>query len=96
MKRTLAVAALFVCLWPLSVRADTQSPEPGTFMPGSGRAILSPALQLPVALKPPVACSPETRGTIALNSRVHLCLCDGQSWKLVNTDSVCSWSSAVR
>jgi len=64
MKRTLAVAALFVCLWPLSVRADTQSPEPGTFMPGSGRAILSPALQLPVALKPPVACSPETRGTI--------------------------------
>ena len=96
MIRTLALAALFVCLWPLSIRADTEHTEPGGFTTGTGRGIVSPALQLPVNVKPPVVCSPETHGTIALDGNTRLCICDGQGWKLANTDEACAWTSAAR
>jgi hypothetical protein len=94
MKRTLPLTALFVCLWSISTHAATDAPEPGGFTTGAGRGIVSPALQLPVNVKPPVLCSTETHGTIALDGKTHLCICDGHDWKLANanTDEACAWA----
>ena len=41
---------------------------------------------------PPVVCSTDTQGTLALNDRAQLCLCAGERWKLVNSDETCTWT----
>jgi hypothetical protein len=96
MKRTLAFTCLFVCLWSLPIQAETETPQTGAFTPGAGRGIVSPAIQLPLSAKPPVMCSTETRGTMALDSNTHLCVCDGQNWKIANTDEACGWTVSAR
>ncbi len=63
-------------------------------MPGLGRVDISPAIKLPVNVTPPLDCSSETRGTVALDSKVELCVCDGVAWKLVKNGSACAWAPA--
>lgn len=73
--------------------ANTQISAPA-YVTGAddGRIHISPAFQLSLNDAPPFACSPSTRGAIALDSKAHLCLCDGR-WKLANTDEACAWKS---
>jgi hypothetical protein len=94
--RTLPIAtALIAVLWPLAAYADMQGATPdGAVMPASGRVGVSPALQLPVNAVPPIACSSATLGTLALDPKAHLCLCDGNAWKLANLDEPCDWKAA--
>jgi hypothetical protein len=39
----------------------------------------------------PAACSATTKGSIALNSASHICICDGASWKLDSSGNACPW-----
>jgi hypothetical protein len=39
----------------------------------------------------PAACRTGNRGAIALNSASHLCICDGESWKLDSSGKECPW-----
>jgi hypothetical protein len=39
----------------------------------------------------PAACQAATKGSIALNSASHLCICDGSSWKLDSSGQTCTW-----
>jgi hypothetical protein len=94
---------ILAILHPALTYADTQSPAPDATSPaqgagsgvgtGEGRVHVIPAMQLPLNATPPIACSADTRGTIALNAAVQLCLCDGAGWKLVNTDTSCTWKT---
>jgi len=92
-KRILAVTVLlFLCPFALSAFADV--PLPSGVSNDEGRVDINPAFQLPVNRKPPLDCSPKTRGTIALDSQVQLCICDGADWKLANTIRPCAWTPA--
>lgn len=92
--KTLPIAtALIAVLWSLAAYADMQGATPdGAVTPASGR--VSPALQLPVNGVPPKACSSATLGTLALDPKAHLCLCDGNAWKLANLDEPSDWRAA--
>lgn len=102
MNRTLTLPScllILAILHPALTYADTQSPSPDSGQPSfigpvEGRVHVSPAIQLPVNAEPPIACSADTRGTIALNTTVQLCLCDGAGWKLINSDTSCTWKTA--
>lgn len=39
----------------------------------------------------PVACDASRRGAVALTSQTRMCVCTDAGWRLVNTDTVCSW-----
>jgi len=91
LKQIFALPVLLMLLCPVSAHADTGITGP-SFTAGYDR-IHIPAFQLSINDEPPFACSPDTRGGIALDSKAHLCLCDG-SWKLANTDEACAWKSA--
>jgi hypothetical protein len=92
----LAINALaFLFLLSSPAVADPQPPTlGGSFTTATGRGIVSPALQLPLQKVPPVQCSEETAGTIALNSRADLCLCDGKNWRASTSDTACVWDRA--
>jgi len=93
-----AFLLILATLYPVLTYADTQSPSPDAGQPSfvgafGGAVHASPAIQLPLNAKPPIACSANTRGTIALNDAAQLCLCDGAGWKLVNSDKSCAWKT---
>jgi hypothetical protein len=100
MKRPLVLSALLFLLPVLlgsPAGAQTRISGPAfTTAPDDGRIRVSPALQLSISSVPPLACTSAARGAIALDSRAHLCLCDGQCWKLANTDEACAWTSTAR
>jgi hypothetical protein len=87
-----SLAAVFVLSAPAAAEQSPATPE--AFSTGEGRAIVSPALQLPMLSAPPLACTPETRGTLALDNQAHLCLCDGAGWKVTNTRERCEWNES--
>ncbi len=39
----------------------------------------------------PVGCSTSYKGSIALTSSTRMCVCDGTSWKEVNSATGCTW-----
>lgn len=39
----------------------------------------------------PVACASTYNGSVALTSATRMCLCDGTSWKEVNSGTACAW-----
>jgi hypothetical protein len=94
---------ILAILSPALTYADTQSPPPDATSPvqgggavgvSGGLVVIMPAMKLPLNARPPIACSADTRGTIALNTAVQVCLCDGTDWKLVNSDKSCTWKTA--
>ena len=105
MNRTLILPAcllILAILQPVLSYADTQSPPPDATSPvqgggavgvSGGLVVIMPAMKLPLNAAPPIACSAETRGTIALDAAVQLCLCDGAGWKLVNSHKSCTWKT---
>lgn len=97
LKHIFIFSLLPILFCPTAWAADTQISGPGFVTAvDDGRIHISPAVQLPINLKPPVACSPETRGTFAVNGNTRLCICDGQGWKIANTDEACAWTPAPR
>lgn len=97
MKRTLT-SALFLLLFSATLaQADSGISAPAfTTGPDDERIHITPALQLSINTSQPFICTVKTRGAIALDSRVHLCACDGEAWKILNTDEVCAWTPAGR
>jgi hypothetical protein len=95
MKTLLIATALMAVMWPLATYAGMQGATPlGAIAPDAGRVDVTPAIQLPVNAVAPMACSSATLGTLALDSKTHLCLCDGNAWKLANLDRPCDWKAA--
>jgi hypothetical protein len=96
--RAFLATALIAAIWPLWLFAAAHAAEAatpqGAIAPAPGRVEISPAIQLPINAVPPIACAPATLGTLALDSRAHLCLCDGDAWKLANLDKPCNWKAA--
>jgi hypothetical protein len=94
--KTLPIATVLIALlWPLAAYAGMQGATPlGAIAPDAGRVDVTPAIQLPVNEVAPIACSSATLGTLALDSKAHLCLCDGNAWKLANLDQPCDWRAA--
>jgi hypothetical protein len=94
LKRILALTAL---LSVLSGSASASGIEGGAFTttndkgPGTPAAI-TPAIQLPRNKTMPFPCSAKTDGTIALNSRAYLCICNGKEWTAADTTAACEWS----
>jgi hypothetical protein len=99
MNRALFAPALIAAFWPLAAHAGMEGAAPqgaplGAVAPASGRVGVTPAIQLPVNPTAPVSCSSATLGTLALDSKAHLCLCDGNAWKLPDLDKPCDWKTA--
>ena len=95
MNRALFAPALIAVICPVAAYAGMQGATPlGAVQSAPGRVGVTPAIQLPVNAAPPVACSPATEGTLALDSKAHLCLCDGNAWQLPNLDKPCEWKAA--
>jgi hypothetical protein len=93
---------ILAILHPALTYADTQSSPPdatshvqggGAVGVSGGLVLIMPAMKLPLNAAPPIACSADTRGSIALNGAAQLCLCDGTGWKLVNSDKSCTWKT---
>jgi hypothetical protein len=57
---------------------------------------MNPALQLPITATQPYECSTAKTGTILLDSKANICLCDGKAWALGNTKGACSWNTSAK
>lgn len=95
LRACVATALIIVFTGALAAYANIAEPaSEGAVTPAPGRVVLSPAIQLPINATPPIACAPATAGTLALDSKAHLCVCDGNAWKLANLDTPCDWKAA--
>jgi hypothetical protein len=97
--RAVLTTALLAALWPCAAYTDMQGATSwvtpvGATAPAPGPVDATSAIQLSFTTAPPIACSPATVGTLASDSKAHLCLCDGTYWKLPDLDEPCDWKTA--
>jgi len=94
MQRRYSVIATLIVIFLSAPACAGLPPGFSGWRDDDGRVDIGPALQLPLNTTPPVICSTDTQGTLALNDRAQMCLCAGERWKLVNSDEPCPWHPA--
>lgn len=57
--------------------------------------LVAPEIELSVQTVAPYACEKGTRGMITLDSKAHLCICDGDNWTVANSTEPCAWTPAA-
>ena len=45
---------------------------------------------------PPHSCDASHLGALTLDSKAHLCICDGHNWTIANSNEPCVWTPAAR
>jgi hypothetical protein len=92
MKRSLIFACLVSIAGLLAFVAVDRfaAPAPAGFVFGAAGPVMIRQS------KEPSACTPGNDGTLFMNARAEICICDGAAkvWRVANSDKSCTWKTA--